>query len=134
MGLSKNSRTLQVVLYINLRPYINLYLHFSRPLHAETPSYYTPSCLSFSYTLGPHDRSLNIFFVLRLLYGSNEASKTPFLMVLSAKVLIFKLVLRLQTKRDRLNLASGLIERKVYIYRNLSYRKDLLVQPPSISN
>lgn len=57
--------------------YINPYLYFSRPFHTETSSNYTTSCVSFPCTLGPHDRSLNIFFVLRLLYGRNETSKTP---------------------------------------------------------
>lgn len=38
-----------------------------------------------------------------------------------------KLVLRLQTKRDRLNLAQGMIERKICTYANLQYKRDLLV-------
>lgn len=46
-----------------------------------------------------------------------------------------KLVLRLQTKKDRLDFADGSIEKKVYAYANLSYKKDLLVISilPSIS-
>ena len=41
----------------------------------------------------------------------------------------FELVLRLQTRRDRLHFAEGIIEKKIRTYANLSYRKDLLVAP-----
>jgi hypothetical protein len=40
-----------------------------------------------------------------------------------------KLVLRLQTKRDRLHFADGTIEKKICTYSNLNYKKDLLVNP-----
>lgn len=38
-----------------------------------------------------------------------------------------KIVLKLQTRHDRLNFARGIIEKRVYTYSNLTYRKDLLV-------
>ena len=46
---------------------------------------------------------------------------------LSRMVTDVKLVLRLQTRKDRLDLAEGIIERKICTYANLKYKKDLLV-------
>ena len=35
--------------------------------------------------------------------------------------------MRIQTQKDRLDFADGTIEKKIYAYANLSYKKNLLV-------
>jgi len=42
-------------------------------------------------------------------------------------ILNVQLALRIQTQTDHLDFADGSVERKVYAYANLSYKKDLLV-------
>ena len=95
-------------------------------LHSQAPSAQSACSVSFTCTQGPHERLGDFQFEFRLLFSGHKGSTARHLVGTD-----FELVLRLQTKRDRLHFAEGIIEKKIRTYVNLNYRKDLLVNPCS---